>query len=188
MNNLTLIAWGTSILVFVAFVGIFIGIKIHSKDISSKKEIKELLNIIASLKLRVFDHEKYILNKDGVYIPEDMGEYYFKQTWGTLDNSTRKIINDEYKMVCPSSIPLWKYFLYSYRPKIEVVRKIELKKIDSLEELINLSTESVEKLEKSISDLEAISKNYSNIKKTIGKIDESTDKIDRDMQEIEEEN
>lgn len=181
MGNLQFAVLAGALLIIMFFLS-----ELYKKSITSQKEKKELLSIVASLKLRVFDHEKYILNRDGVYIPEDVGEYYFKQTWGTLDEQTREIINDEYKKVCPTSIPLWKYFLYAYKPKVEVVRKIELKKIDSLEELINLSTANIEMLEKNISNLETITKNYYDFKdKTMGKIEEATDKIDKISQKIE---
>ena len=81
-------------------------------------------------------------------MPRDVGEHYFKQTWALLDDATRKRIENEYKQVCPDTIPIWKYFLYSYKPKMEVKRKIEIKKINSIEELIDISSESIEKLQK----------------------------------------
>lgn len=183
MDNFTMIIWASTILFFI----IFTDRRRDRKDIIIQKEIKELLNITASLKLRVFDHEKYLLNKDGIYIPQDIGEYYFKQTWAILDDETRKTIEDEYKQVCPNTIPLWKYFLYAYRPKMEVERKIEMKKIDSMEELINLSTGSIETLQNCINELGAITEEYSDVKKKANeKLDKKFTEIAKEVSEVAE--
>lgn len=126
----------------ILYVLIIIGFIVYLENRRDKKmsnlqnEIKELLSITASLKLRVYDHEKYLLDKDGVYIPEDMGEYYFKQTWALIDEETKQLIKNEYKDVCPESIPLWKYFLYSYKPEMRVQRKIKLRKVEPIEDLM----------------------------------------------------
>lgn len=183
MNNTTVIIWGMTILIFITIIGI----ERNKKIIFLEKEIKDLMSITASLKLRVFDHEKQILNKDGVYIPKDIGEYYFKQTWALLDDETKKSIEDEYNKVCPNTIPIWKYFLYSYKPKIKVERKIELKKIDSIEELIDLSTGSMEKLQSCIDELEVMTEKYSDTRKEINeKLEGKISKISKEVSEVAE--
>lgn len=166
MSNMTIIIWGVTILIFIAIIGIERNIRI----VTLEKEIKELLNITASLKLRVFDHEKQILNRDGIYIPQDIGEYYFKQTWALLDDEIKKAIEDEYKKVCPNTIPIWKYFLYAYKPKMKVERKIELKKIDNIQELIDLSTGTLEKVQSSINELEDMMEKYTDTKKKVNEV------------------
>lgn len=142
-----------TILVIVYVIGIiclifYLETRRDKKMFNLEKEIKELLSITASLKLRVYDHEKHILDKDGVYIPEEMGEYYFKQTWALIDEETKELITNEYKDICPESIPLWKYFLYSYKPEIKVRRKIKLRKVESIEELMNVTLKETEDLTK----------------------------------------
>ncbi|RII32127.1 hypothetical protein D2A34_24725 [Clostridium chromiireducens] len=134
----------------IIFLIFYLETRRDKKMFNLEKEIKELLSITASLKLRVYDHEKYLLDKDGVYIPDEMGEYYFKQTWALIDEETKELITKEYKDVCPESIPLWKYFLYSYKPEIKVQRKIKLRKVESVEELMYVTIKETEDLTKQL--------------------------------------
>lgn len=181
MDYITMIIWAATILFFL----IFTEYRRDRKDNAIQKEIKDLLSITASLKLRVFDHEKYLLNKDGVYIPQDVGENYFKQTWALLDDVTRKTIEDEYKQVCPNTIPIWKYFLYAYKPKMKVERKIELKKIDHIQELIDLSTGTLEEVESSINELKDMMKKYSDTKKKVNeKFDEKINEVSKEVSKV----
>lgn len=183
MDNFTMIIWGIIILISI----IFTNNRVDRKNVILQKEIKELLSITASLKLRVFDHEKHLLNRDGVYIPQDIGENYFKQTWAVLDDETRKIIEDEYKQVCPNTIPMWKYFLYAYKTKIKVERKIELKKIDHIQELIDLSTGTLEEVQSSINELKDMMEKYSDTKKKVNEnFAEKINEISKEISEVEE--
>lgn len=157
MSQLSIIIWGFTILLFI----IILEIGRNKKIINLEHQIKELLSITASLKLRVFDHEKYLLDKDGVYIPDEIAVYYFNQTWAIIDAVTKEKINKEYEDMCPSTIPLWKYFLYCYKPEIQIKRKIKLKKIDSVEELMNLTSKNIDDLTKQFSELKRKSEEYS---------------------------
>ncbi|WP_297422122.1 hypothetical protein [Clostridium sp.] len=141
------------VIIIMVFI-VYLDNRRDKKMFNLEKEIKELLSITASLKLRVYDHEKYLLEKDGVYIPEEMGEYYFKQTWALIDEESKELIINEYKDVCPESIPMWKYFLYSYKPEIKIQRKIKLKKVESIEDLINSTSKSIEELTKQFTEMQ----------------------------------
>lgn len=162
------------VIIIIGFI-FYLETRRDKKMFNLEKEIKELLTITASLKLRVYDHEKYLLEKDGVFIPEEMGEYYFKQTWALIDEETKELVSNEYKDVCPESIPLWKYFLYSYKPEIKVQRKIKLRKVESIEDLMtgtlkDISTEFkkvTDEKSKITNELKAITNQINDINKEL---------------------
>ncbi|KIN80956.1 hypothetical protein [Clostridium botulinum] len=142
------------IIVILCIMVVFSSIKLdksRQKQIDYiQKEFKGLLSFVESLKFRVYDHEKQLLNREGVFVPEDTGIFTFNLMWGMLDEETKKNLQEEYDNVCPSHIPLWKYVLYSHKftPKIE--RKIELRKIESVDDLLNSVTKDTDKLLKDV--------------------------------------
>jgi hypothetical protein len=120
------------------------------------------------------NNENEILKRDGVYVPEDVGKYAFNLIWGTMDEDTKRVLEDDYKKLCPAHIPLWKYILYTYKFKSNIERKVEMKKIVTIEELIgpdlNQVSEAVTKLKKEMEQMQEVKADTNEISKEISNL------------------
>lgn len=138
-----------------------------------RNDFKALLSMVESLKFRVFDHERQLLDKEGVFVPEDTGIFAFKLMWSILDDKTKTEVEEEYKDVCPSNIPLWKYVIYSYKLSPKFERKIELRKIETIEDLMNgRLKETCEAIDELKSQVEQIKKLERGITSVSGEIND----------------
>lgn len=139
-----------------------------------RNDFKSVLSLVDSLRFRVFDHERQLLEKDGVFVPEDTGIFAFNLMWSILDDDTKKSVKEEYEQVCPAHIPFWKYTIYSYKfsPKFE--RKIKLRRIETTEDLINGELKNVSNEIKKVK--EEINKNKEVAKNISAKLDKIEDK------------
>lgn len=117
------------------------------------KNLQDLLNIVGALKYRVFDHEAQLLNKKGVYVPEDSAEFVFKIAWSMLSEDIQEALKKDYEDNCPKHIPLWKYILYNYKVNTVVKRKEPYGKIDSTADLIADDLDEIKDLAMRINDL-----------------------------------
>lgn len=133
MHNISILFFPVAMVIVIIMLD-----KSRQKQIDTiRNDFKTLLSVVDSLRFRVFDHERQLLDKEGVFVPEDTGIFAFKLMWSILDDNTKKEVEEEYKDVCPSHIPLWKYVIYSYKFSPNFERKIELRKIETIEDIIN---------------------------------------------------
>lgn len=137
-----------------------------------RDDFKSVLSLVDSLRFRVLDHERQLLDKDGVFVPEDTGIFAFNLMWSILDEDTKKSLESEYRQVCPEHIPLWKYVIYSYKFSPKVERKIELRKIETVEDLIN-------------GELKSISNEVKKVREEMNKNKEAERNISSKLKEIE---
>lgn len=147
-----------------SFLCIFILFKLdksRQKQIDSfRDQFKDVLSIVGSLRFRVLDHERQLMNKEGTFIPEESAIFMFNLMWSILDEETKENIEKEYKVICPDHIPLWKYVLYAYKMGTKVERKIELKRIETVEEILigdlNKSFEMIDEVKKKMEQVKEI--------------------------------
>lgn len=139
-----------------------------------QNEFGKMLNIVGSLKFRVFEHEAQLLNRTGVYVPEDSAEFVFNNIWSMLSEKEQTVIKEEYSQQCPSHIPLWKYVLYNYRAETKLTRKEPYMRIDSEE---NILLSNIHEMEQK---MQQFSKATKNIAEEISKIELKLNSLESD--------
>ena len=98
---------------------IFIILFILKRQDWLQNEFLRLLKIVGSLKFHQFNHEAQLLERNGVYLPEDTALFVYNLLWNLVGENEQRDIQDDYKKNCASNIPFWKYFLYRYQIKCE---------------------------------------------------------------------
>lgn len=178
----------TGYLIAVLIIGFMV--YIVSRFNHFQKDFSKLLNIVGSLKFRVFEHEGQLLNRSGVYVPEDSAEFVFKTIWGMLSEKEQTRIKQEYSDQCPSHIPLWKYVLYNYRVDTRLTRKEPYSQIDSVDDLIFSGIHQIKHdMQKFKATRNALAEEVSNIESELGSLmDEIKNKEDKPDEKSKEVN
>lgn len=135
-----------------------------------EKEFGKILKIVGSLKFKQFEHETQLLNRSGVYVPEDSGEFVYNIIWSMIDEKEKRFLENEYKEKSPSHIPMWKFILYNYKITTNMVQKEPLMEMSSTEGIIS-----------NIYETEQIVKSYS---KTMDDLENTVSHITNDLNEV----
>nr|WP_303243954.1 hypothetical protein [uncultured Cellulosilyticum sp.] len=162
LNNICmLIILGMLIILFVQKMG------------HLEKEYGKLIEIVGSMKFKQFEHERQLLERDGVYVPEDTAEYVYNILWGTINEGDKKVLEKEYKEKCPAHIPMWKFVLYNYRVTTSIVRKEPMAKLSCAEAVISNEYES----ESAIRGMNKIRENIKNVENEFRDIVNQVDEV-----------
>jgi hypothetical protein len=149
------------LLVIILFILIVLSILFYQyiKFSRLEKQLGSLLGIVGNLKYRVFTHEAQLLERNGVYVPNESAEFVFNTIWSMLNEEQKEKISEEYKQNSPKHIPLWKYVLHNYKIETNLVSLQPISRIDSVNDIvssdmINLQ-ESMDELASRFDTLEA---------------------------------
>jgi peptidoglycan hydrolase CwlO-like protein len=95
-----------------------------------------------------------------------------------IDEKRKQLIETEYKEVCPEEIPMWKYVLYSYKINSNFERKIELRNIDTVDDLLRGISKDTENL------MDQVKSNMNKIQETKEKTDNLKSEMINSVKEI----
>ncbi|WP_372999123.1 hypothetical protein [Lutispora sp.] len=160
-----------------------------------ENQFGDLLKMVGTLKFKQFEHETQLLNRSGVYIPEDSAEFVYNILWSIIDKKQKEFLENEYKQKCPAHIPIWKFVLYNYRLTTKVVQKEPLMDMSSTEKLmsnmyeIEQATKSYLKAQENIQEdikdvLKSMKKTDTDMTEAIGEVTSKLEKIEGDVQSI----
>ncbi len=91
----------------------------------TRREFRQLLGIVAGMRMRVFEQEIRQLKMPGMFIHEDTAQQVASVFLSLISDELRTKVEQEYEQSCPSYIPLWKYFLYQYRFEPQIAKRFE---------------------------------------------------------------
>ena len=80
------------LLVIILFILIVLSILFYQyiKFSRLEKQLGSLLGIVGNLKYRVFTHEAQLLERNGVYVPNESAEFVFNTIWSMLNEEQKE--------------------------------------------------------------------------------------------------
>ncbi|RYL93421.1 hypothetical protein EWI07_07365 [Sporolactobacillus sp. THM7-4] len=163
-------------LIFILIVLLFLSLGFYQyiKNSRIEKQLGSLLGIVGNLKYRVFTHEAQLLERNGVYVPNESAEFVFNTIWGMLNEQQKERLKEEYYQNSPKHIPLWKYVLHNYKVETNLVSLQPISRIDSVNDIV---ASDMINMQKSLAELESRFKNLESLSSSVNEEIKNIDKI-----------
>ena len=160
--------------IYFIIIVIVIIIYIFYRDKRMQNQLTTLLKHIGTLKFKMFQHESQLLEKRGVFVPDDSAEFVYQIIWNLLDQSQKDYVKNEYKKKCPSHVPMWKFVLYNYKIQTKLIEKESMFEYNSVNDLMNNNYklgETFKEINEAVDDLKNMSNMVSKLKKEVNDLD-----------------